>query len=168
MSKPIIYHTLETLHALCDDIGECWEWKRSLNSAKMPQTRHAGKVCGARRLAYVLAGNVVKEGFLVVPGCKNVRCINPECSKQADQAKFRRQQNSGRVKSLTTREKLSAYARKRAKLNPEDVIVIRNSDKPGRQLAREHGVNLKTIWNAKNDRTWQEYRSPWAGLGARA
>lgn len=167
MSKQIIIHTLETLHAHCDEIGDCWEWKRSLNNAKMPQTRHAGKVMSARKLAYTLAGNVVKDGYVVVPTCKNIRCINPECSRQVLQTKFMEQQNNGRVKSLATREKLSAAARKRAKLTPKDVIEIRNSDKPGRQLARERGVNLKTIWNARNDRTWQEYRSPWSGLGAR-
>lgn len=167
MSKQIIYHTLESLHDICEEVGDCWEWKRSLNSAKMPQTRHAGKVMSARKLAYTLAGNVVKDGYVVIPSCKNVRCINPECSRQVQQTKFMAQKNSSRVKSLTTREKLSVSARKRAKLTPDDVVNIRNSDKPGRQLAREHGVNLKTIWNARNDRTWQEYRSPWAGLGAR-
>ena len=167
MSKQIIYHTLETLHALCDEVGECWEWKRSCNTAKMPQTRHAGKVCGARKLAYTLAGNVVKDNHYVVPRCKNYRCINPECSKQIEKSKFAEQQNKGRAKSLLTCEKLSIAARKKAKLTPEAVAEIRNSDKPGRQLAREHGVNLKTIWNATNDRTWQEYRSPWSGLGAR-
>lgn len=168
MSKQIIYHTLETLHALCDEVGECWEWTLSLNGAKMPQTRHAGKVCGARRLAFTLAGNVVKDGYVVVPRCKNVRCINPECSKQMDQAKFMDQQNNGRRKTMTTRKKLSDQGRKRAKLTPELVQEIRGSDKPGRQWALETGIGLKTIWNAKNGHTWKEYGSPWSGLGARS
>jgi hypothetical protein len=167
MTKEIIHHTLETLHALCNEVGECWEWKRSTNGAKMPQTRHAGKVVGARKLAFVLAGNEVKDGFYVVPKCKNYRCINPECSKQVTPAKFMKDENKGRVKSLATCEKLSTSSRRWAKLTPDDVANIRGSDKPGRQLAQEHGVALKTIWNARNNRTWQEYRSPWSGLGAR-
>ena len=169
MSKPIIHHTIETLHAHCDEVGNCWEWKRSFNNAGMPQTRHAGKVYGVRKLAYVLAGNEVKEGNVVFPSCKNQKCINPECTKQMSMNRFMTIKNLNRVKTLTTREKLSVFARSNsAKLTIEAVAEIRNSDKSGRQLARDHVVNLKTIWNAKNDRTWKEYRSPWSGLGGRA
>ena len=99
MSKQVIYHTLETLHALCHEVGNCWEWGKSMNSQHMPQARHGGKVCGARKLAYVLAGNVVKDGNLVIPTCKNKKCINPECSEQMTIGKFAKIRNKNRAKS---------------------------------------------------------------------
>ena len=163
----IIYHTLETLHALCTEVGDCWEWNRSKNSQNMPQCRHGGKVHSARKLAYTLAGNKVKDGYVVVPTCRNHKCINPECSKQMTIAKFAAMRAGSMAKNLSTRKKLSTAARKNAKLTPELVQEIRNSDKPGRQWVAETGISLKTIWNAKNGHTWKEYASPWSGLGAR-
>jgi hypothetical protein len=162
-----IYHTLETIHALCVEYGDCWEWQRSLNSQKMPQTRHGGKIVSVRKLAYQLAGHKVKGKNVVFPTCNNRKCVNPAHIQQTSVAIFMREQNKLRVKSLTTKQKLSTIARKHSKLTPELVEQIRSGDKSQRQWARETGITQKTIWQAANGMTWKEYASPWSGLGQR-
>jgi len=140
----------------------------SLNSQNMPQTRHGGKVMGARRLAYELAGNEIKPGNVVFPKCNNRKCINPSHTSQSTSSKFMSAKNKTQVRTVATRKKISDNARKNAKLTPELVNEIKNSSKSGRQWARDTGIGLKTIWNAINGRTWKEYGSPWSGLGARS
>lgn len=167
MGTQIIYHTLETLHALCNEVGECWEWTKSINSAKLPQTRHAGKITNVRRLAYELNGGKIKSGYVVTPRCCNYKCINPACSRQLPLSEFISIKSKNRPKSITTRKKLSEAGKKRAKLSFDLLDEIKKSDKSGRQWAKEVGVSQKTIWSALNNKTWQEYGSPWSGLGAR-
>lgn len=168
MKKPLISHTLESLHALCDEVGDCWEWTRSLSNGNQPQTRHEGKTVAVRKLAYLLAGGKCRPGFVLTPGCGNCRCINPACTRLRDKARYAAEQGKGRVLGLVARQKISALKRTGAKLTPELVAEIRTGEKSGRQWARETGISLKTIWNAKQGNTWQDYRSPFATLGARA
>lgn len=167
MKKPIC-HTIESLRALCEEVGNCWEWTRPPNSCGLPQIRHDGKVCGARKLAYVLAGGAVKAGMVLVPGCQNPKCINPACTKQMTKTNCGYVSAKSQVAGLVKRKKISDIKRKAAKLNMELVEEIRSGDKPSRQWARETGISLKTILNARHGRTWQDYHSPFAGLGARA
>jgi len=102
----------------------------------------------AHRLAWTLRNGEIPGGHVVMHTCDVPLCVNPshlraatQAENQADMARKGRQakgQDNGR-----------------AKLNEDQVRVIRASSKPIADLAREYGLHHKAITRIVRGETWR-------------
>jgi len=176
MSKPypkrkVILHTLDSLHAKCVEVGDCWEWQGAYTLNGHPTGRHDGKPVLMRRLAYTLAGNTIKPKHIVAASCGNARCINPACTVQrTERQHMLLMGKAGRQSDHLRSAKIAAIKRAQyAKLTLEQVRAIRASTDSGKVEAQRYGVNPSKISAIRAYRCWREFEAnPFAGLGARA
>jgi hypothetical protein len=109
-----------------------------------------GKMCGAHRIAWILAGNTIPCKYVIRHKCKQ----NPACCNLEHLEIGTYSQNNGadkmRDETLVNGERVFT-----AKLSNERVIAIRGSNKSITDLAKEFGVNYKTIWCIITRRTWK-------------
>lgn len=170
-TKPMIAHTLGSLHALCEDIGDCWEWQRSATFGRHPNTRHQGKTVIVRRLVMELSGIDLKPKSHVIPTCDNYRCINPAHLQQVTQhISMKRAGAKGLLSDPVRSAKIAATKRASpiAKLTMEQAREIRSSSETTVLLAARYGVSQGRISQIRHHLAWREFSgNPFAGLGAR-
>lgn len=169
--RPMIAHTLESLHAHCEEIGDCWEWQRTATFGRYPNTRHKGKTVAVRRLVLELSGIALKPKSHVITTCGCDLCINPEHLQQVTQhISMKRAGAKGRLSDPVRSAKIAATKRASpiAKLDMETVRQIRASSETTVALAARYGVSQSKISAIQHHRAWREFRNnPFAGLGAR-
>ena len=127
--------------------NECWLWRGTIRHAGYGVILHGGAFGSgprerqAHRVAWEVTFGPVPEGLCVCHACDVRRCVNP------------------RHLFLGTRgDNAADMARKRrhgfAKLTPQRVRTIRDSDAPCRKLAAAHGVSAQTICNVRNRKNY--------------
>ncbi|HTH11892.1 MAG TPA: HNH endonuclease, partial [Acidovorax sp.] len=120
------------------------------------------------------ANGPVPEGKLVYRKCCNNACVCLEhiaVGTRKDWAKARKKAGASKH-SATTILALTMGARKRstAKNSMEKAREVRLLAAMGlmqKQIAEETGVSKDMVSDICNNRSWREYSSPFAGLGAR-
>lgn len=167
----MIVHSIETLHARCDEVGDCWEWTGCYSKTGHPCTRHDGKMVLVRRLMAQLAGKPITPSIKVIPCCENGRCINPDhIVVRTHRQVMKRQGAMGKLSEPSRLAKIAATKRAgpQAKLTWEKVQAIRARETTHSEEARLHGVSIGVISAIRRHLRWKEYEgNPWAGLGAR-
>jgi len=67
--------------ALVEKTDTCWLWKGHRNMWGYGQFRYEGKIMGAHRVAFILAGQIIPDGYHIdhvwARGCRNKHCVNP-------------------------------------------------------------------------------------------
>lgn len=62
----------------CVERGEgCWRWKQRLTGNGYGQFSVSGRAIYAHRVAYVLNGGVIPDGYVIDHLCRNRWCVNP-------------------------------------------------------------------------------------------
>jgi len=152
--RPRIPFSRDTLPQLIDVTGAgCWEWKLSRHADGYGNKKFRGEV-RAHRAVWVLLFGPIPDGQQVLHSCDNPACVNPahlflgtQPDNMADMKAKRRAahgENSGvaRLTDSIVRSSLSEY-RAGASIA---------------SLARKHGVDDKTMWQAVKGRTWRHLR----------
>lgn len=153
--------TLDDLNARCEEVGDCWEWQRYINTGNVPQVRYEGVPSPARRVAWEMVNGPVPEGKVITNTCSNFRCINPAHSKPTKPERL-----FGRNKSATTealrRARISNTKRRQMGVAPSVVAAVR-ADTTTRvaQLAVDLGVSEATVYKLRRQAL---AASPWGGL----
>lgn len=153
--------------------GECWLWTRAMGGAKRetPVMWHGGRVKAAYVVAWLLHKGLdeVPDGISLWRGCRNMRCINPQCVMAGSTAKQRAwlskrgayKASPARRAAITVRVRNST-----AKLigGMEAARLIRASDEPPKVLAARHGVSVSCVSKIQCHRTWAESVIPAASV----
>jgi len=118
-------------------------------------TLHGGELkcqTGRRAVWHVNTGTAIPTGWRVFGTCQERDCINPdhmECVPAAQ--KGAQVAQSGALKGQVLRIKANrATGRKRAKLTPELIAEIQQSDESGKEWSKRTGLNQTTISRARN------------------
>lgn len=158
--------TLEAIHANCDEVGDCWEWRGALDGSA-PVMRPAGtrKLVAVRRLVLTLTGKN-PEGKLACAKCQNRRCVAPHHAIGLTRTQL--QQRTAQItqygKNPARSAKMAKARRARSILSMEQVLEMRASGLSSRQAAKKYGIGQTAASDAIAGRTWKEYSSPFAGL----
>jgi DNA-binding transcriptional regulator YiaG len=138
-----------------DNLGDCWEWKATLNETGYGRFRTAGKKVATHRFAYEHFNGAIPEGMQIRHLCHNRRCCNP-AHLTPGTAKENAQDaiDAGRFTRGTTNGN--------SKLQETDVIAIRqNADRlTTRQLAERFGVSTGTISEVRTGKVWRHILTP--------
>lgn len=168
MRGVIIRQTLESIHAKCTEVGDCWEWSGS--KRWHPSVRHGGKVVLVRRLVVELTGRTIQATQKAVATCDNKSCCNPaHVAIQSHRQVMRSQGALGKLSDPARIAKIAATKRaKYAKITMDDARAIRASDETCRQAGERYGISLGKVASIRQYRCWRELAgNPFLGLGAK-
>ena len=101
------------------------------------------------RLAYELAHGPIPDGLCVLHRCDNRPCLNPDhlfLGTKGDNAR------DMTAKGRHPRQHGEAHSQ--ARLTEAAVLAIRADTRVMRLIAADLGVSERTVWDAKNRRTW--------------
>jgi hypothetical protein len=136
----------------------CWEWTASLTEAGYGQMRFRGTRELSHRVAWILfRGEIPTDSNVygtkhVLHTCDNPKCVNPEHLYLGDQ-----QDNA--LDSVSRKRwgkrGCKGESHGRAKLNDEDVRLIRSSAHSDAALSSSFSVSIGTIRHIRKGRTWK-------------
>ena len=159
--------TLADIHARCEEVGECWEWQRYINTFGVPQVGFRGMPRPARRVAWEMVNGTVPNGKVISHTCGNFRCVNPAHAHPVTPRAVLKKNHDN---SNATLRAARISATKRAQMGiSADVVAAIKAD-PNAHVtsqAQELGVSRATIYKVRKQAA---ANSPWAGLlmGAQA
>lgn len=141
------------------EVGDCWIWQGSCNSAGHPLMSYRCYPHLVRRLAYQASGRALRNGYVIHPTCRERKCCNPEhlvaitCSERN-----RRIYAEQRKNIALMAHKMSQRAMKFgfAKLTLDQVRAIRDSTESHAALAERYGVSHSAIRNIRRGKSWRE------------
>ena len=157
--------TLDTIHGRCDEVGECWIWRGSLSHGT-PYINIDRRSTSVRRFVANLLGRQTKNRY-VTNCCGDLLCVAPDHLRVVTRSQLNTMiaERTGYGKSLARSVKLAEAGRRRARLSPELVQMIRESDLSAAQLAKQLGVAKSTVNDARRGDTWRDYHNnPWTQL----
>ena len=158
--------TLDTIRDRCDEVGDCWIWKGAY-SHKAPAINIGGRSTSVRRfVAQALLGRQTKNRY-VTNCCGDLLCVAPDHLRVVTRSQLNAMtaERTGYGKSLTRSVKLAEASRRRARLSPELVQMIRQSDLSSAQLPKQLSVAKSTINDVRRGDTWRDYHNnPWNQL----
>jgi len=162
-------YLMTKIRARCTEDGDCLMWPGSANSNGIPSIRVGKTVISVRKLVLMEAGRW-KDGLNAANTCGRYRCV-----AEGHSAALNRRElsvlSAERTKYHLRPErnaKIAAYARKGSKLECAEMReAILNSDLSTRAEARLRGVSQHAVCDLRGGRSFKQYSSPFAGLGAR-
>lgn len=168
MSKPRAVHTVESLLARTDEIGECRVWNGYYGNAGTPQVCHEGGMVSVRKLIVELEGKPINGKYFAV-NCDTCGCIEPKHIVQryptVHYKAMAKKAHEGTA--ATYRKKRVTIARRSrpdTKLDLEKVREIRASEESSPILAEKYGVSRSLISRIRSGKQWRDEANPFAGL----
>jgi hypothetical protein len=170
--KPGVVHrkkgapvTLDVIHARCDEVGDCWIWRGAVSHGTAPAINIDGKSTSVRRFVADLLGRQT-NGRYITACCGEPLCVSPDHLRVVTRSQLNilTAKRTGYGQSLARAAKIAQARRRRAHLSPELVQMIRSSDLPSAQLAKQLGVSKSTVNDARRGNTWRDYTNPFAWL----
>ena len=157
--------TLDTIYGRCDEVGDCWIWRGAVSHGTAPAINIDGKSTNVRRFVVGLLGRQTK-GRYVTACCGAPLCVAPDHLRVVTRSQLNTMaaRRTGYGQNLARAAKIAQARRSRAHLSPELVQMIRSSDLPSAQLAKQLGVSKSTVNDARRGDTWRDYANPWNQL----
>lgn len=171
MAKPITVHTLESLHARCVEVGDCWEWQGYYaTNNKVPYVSHGGKMLAVRRVVAELSGRDVSRPVNWSARCGNYRCVCPDhLMFRTDRQHSQHMAGLVNQKSPTRIARMQQAARGRpgCKLDLTLVEAIRMDPRPVGAIGQAFGISKSQAARIKAGKAWKQVTAsanPWGGL----
>lgn len=155
--------TLESLHARCEEVGECWEWGGYYNNG-VPCVFIDNKRVGVRRVVAVLSGKRVQGRLNFGNSCDNRRCVNPEHVIGRTMEQHARHIGIKAEGSVLRAAKIQMSWAGRTKLTFEQVQEIRASEDGPKVLSERYGVSKNYIHKIRKGLVWRHFGGVWSGL----
>lgn len=136
--------------ACAEVVGGCWEWTgyRDRKGYGRMQDNALGEVL-AHRISYIEHHGPIPDGLHVLHSCDNPPCINPDhlrVGTNDDNMRDRAERNR--------HARLFGERNPRAKLTESDVLAIRLSSLPQKELAARYAVSQSNISVIKRRESW--------------
>lgn len=136
----------------------CWEWNKGRFAGGYGKFNKRAVAHGlshyAHRTSWILHYGAIPDGMLVCHKCDNPCCVNPQhlfLGTSKDNSKDA--SSKGR---LSTWRRNHGASHGRAKLTYEQVLSIKQDDRPRKDIAEEYGVSLSRISKIKLGHTWNK------------
>ena len=168
--KPKKIHTVESIHAMCVDEGDCWNWNGYMANTS-PYVNHDGKMQSVRRLLFALTDKkAMPKSKYYASTCGNVACVNPDhLTSRSPKLHARVMAKKVIQNALVRRTKLQISSRNRvaSKLTREQADQIFVDPRPSRAIAADFNISRSMVSNIKLGKSWANLSAainPWAGL----
>lgn len=168
--KPKKIHTVETLHAMCVEEGDCWNWNGYMAN-KSPYVNHNGEMQSVRRLLFTLTGKLaMPKAKYYSSNCENPICVNPDhLVSRSPKVHAKIMGKKVNQNAIIRRLKLQKATRNRptTKLTRELADQIFIDPRSNRAIAGDFNISHSMVSNIKTGKSWQNLSAvtnPWAGL----
>lgn len=165
--KPIKQHTLETVLARADEVGNCLEWSGAFNG-KSPLLKIGRKPVQVRRFVREQLGKPIPEGHFATVSCGNHRCIKPEHIMHMPAGAFMAKISAEVDHQNPIRTAKIRRARCHARLfTEEQAMQIRLDPRPSREVAQQYGCSHDLVNKIRAGRSYKPLHagaSPFSGL----
>lgn len=167
MARPKVVHTLKTILARTDEVGECMEWQ-GIIAHNTPQIRIDRKLLMVRRVILEMLGKPAKPENYVVASCGNSKCVNPahilERDKKKHMQEIIKKMNPNSPTRIAKLQKATAHLRV---LDDAAVSLILSDNRKGEDLARELGCSKALVNKIRRGDAYRRVsasKNPFAGL----
>lgn len=140
----------------------CIEWTGSKNPDGYGNFWAFGKVCGAHRVAYVLAFGEIPDGLHILHRCDNPSCVNPAhlftgTHAENMQDMYAKGRKETPIKFIDAAKRVKCGDKNpHAILTWSDVFQIRLSSDTNKELSRRFFVTPQNIRLIRTNKTWRE------------
>ena len=157
-------YLMDRIRARCREDGDCLIWTGAMNE-RGPVVTVDRKQLSVRRVAWEERnGKPFPTGKVASVDCEDKACIEHIVPRTRSQLNAR---TNRRHSSIARAAKVSATKRQNSKLSDADVIEIRMTDRPMKEIAAEKGISTVYAYLIRRGDFRRDYSSPFAGLGAR-
>lgn len=129
---------------------ECWNWGGCKIKTGYGCVMLNGKIEKAHRVSYYLKHGDIPEDMYVCHTCDNPSCVNPDHLFVGTQ-KDNMQDMISKGRACDRK----GTANPKNKFTEEQVIAIRNDDRPYSQIAKDYNTNKSRISEIKLYKTWR-------------
>ena len=132
--------------------ASCWMWVGAKTSKGYGAIEVGDKLMLAHRVAFMLAGNEIPEGFYVCHTCDNPLCVNPDhlfAGTPTDNNRDRDNKGKGPQGARNAS----------AKLNDDNVREIRSSKLSSSELAEVYGVSKDAVERVRSGKYWSHIQA---------
>jgi hypothetical protein len=157
MGRPKAVHTLATILARTDEVGDCLEWQGIMAASGTPLVKIHRRLLTVRRVIRDMQGRPAKEGNFLAPSCGNPRCVRPEHIVERTPRQHAKQmaalvdhQSPLRIARL---QKVNAH--KRA-LSAEDVAKVRSDSRSAAVVAHELGCSKTLVSSIRRGEAYRQ------------
>jgi hypothetical protein len=133
-------------NVVINEASGCWEWTSHKDRWGYGRFWALGKVRSAHRASYELHCGPIPDGMHVLHRCDNPTCINPEHLFLGT--------NAENVADKVAKGRQSRGSMNGAKLTEADVIAIRASKEPIREVAQSYSVGWRHIAKIRRGESW--------------
>lgn len=126
----------------------CWLWTATTNRYGYGQFRFDGGRMTAHRAAWILFVSLIPDGLHVLHHCDVPSCVNPSHLFLGTHQDNMRDRDSKGRKSIGQRNGKS-------KLTPSQVIEIRDSKEPAKDLSKRFGIAVSTVYYVRGPWCWK-------------
>ena len=128
----------------------CWVWTRNRTMVGYGRVYTGNKAhVLAHRYSWTKFRGPIPEGMFVCHRCDNPACVNPDHLFLGTPAENVR---DAAKKGRTARQQGEQHGM--AKLSADDVLAIRSSDAPGRELAEQYGISASHVSALRHRTFW--------------
>lgn len=132
----------------------CWVWQRSHHMQKgYGNFRWKKRTHSAHRESYRAHNGPIPDGMVVMHSCDNPACCNPAHLLLGTQA--------DNLKDMRDKGRQARGEASRSVLTNADVMAIRQSRLPHRDLAASLGCDEETVRLARTGQTWPHLPGAW-------
>lgn len=153
--------TLKHIKDRCDEVGNCWLWRQTVNSTGYPMMRMGGQTHPVPRwVVEQTIGRAIKPNHCASPACGNRRCCSPTCLREVSRSSLVSESfRAGKRNKPSEVESRRANAIRTgmAILSMDKAREIRaRCQEPLSALAGEYGVTVSTIKKIRANKSWRE------------
>lgn len=123
--------------------SDCWPWRGTRRDDGRGVLSYQGKRFKAHRLAFELTNGTIPRDMCVLHRCDNPPCCNPSHLFLGTKGDNNR--------DCASKGRRRGYH----KLSPADVIAIRNSNKPTREVAADFNITPEQVRNIVTFKQWR-------------
>ena len=158
----------EKVKAKCHDDAGCMIWTGACCN-KCPSIRIGKKTVLVRRALWEEANGKIPAGHIAHMKCGTPGCVELEHIRIMKYSTLSKELGAAGVLSGKARAaKIAATKRGKSENMTADIALeVRSSTAPLRVDAVKYGVSPSLIGKIRRNKAWADFKSPFAGLGAR-
>ena len=167
MGRPKVTHTLDTILARTDEVGDCLEWQGIMGNGT-PQIRIDRKLLMVRRVIREMLFRPAMLGNFLAPSCGNPRCVKPD--HIVERSPQQHMKNIAAKVDQRSPTRIAKLQKSKAHLRVVDaagLVLIRTDSRSAKHIAKEIGCSKSLVSRIRRGDGYREVNAsmnPFAGL----
>jgi len=167
MGRPKVIHTLETILARTDEVGNCMEWQGIMHNGT-PQIRIDRKLLSVRRVIREMQGKPAADDVFLATSCGNPKCVHPDHIMA--RTKTQHMQSMGKLVQHNHPVRIAKLQKSKAaerKIDASGLALVLTDPRRAQDVADELSVSKSLVTRIRRGECYRQVNAtanPFAGL----